>query len=70
MNFSDLITLNRKFLLGQIPETLYYCGQIDEETIPLVPGLLKLHDFGLFTIGSQPYDHEINKNGNKLREWQ
>jgi hypothetical protein len=56
--------------LGQIPETPYHRGQIDEETIPLVPGLLKLHDFGLFTIGSQPYDHEVDKNGNKLREWQ
>ena len=28
------------------------------ETIPLVEGLLKLHDFQLLTDGSQPYEHE------------
>ncbi|KAH7418732.1 hypothetical protein BKA64DRAFT_763361 [Cadophora sp. MPI-SDFR-AT-0126] len=60
-NFSDLITLDRKFLLGQIPETPYHHGQIFEETIPLVPGLLKLHDFGLFTIDSQPSGCGVDK---------
>lgn len=61
-DFSDLITLNQKFLLGHIPETPFHCGPIDEETIPLVPGLLELHKFGLFTIGSQPYEQVINES--------
>jgi hypothetical protein len=57
-DFSHLWALNRKFLLGEIPETPYHAGPIDDETIPLVEGLLKLHDFRLLTDGSQPYEHQ------------
>jgi hypothetical protein len=69
-DFSDLITLNQKFLLGQIPETPYYRGEIFEETNPLIPGLLKLQDFGLFTISSQPYEHEVFEKEGKWIEVQ
>jgi hypothetical protein len=33
-------------------------GPINDETIPLVEGLLKLHDFQLLTDCSQPYEHD------------
>jgi hypothetical protein len=69
-DFSDLITLNQKFLSGQIPKTPYHGGPIDEETIPLLPGLLKLHDFGLFTICSQPYEQDVYESGKKWSEYQ
>lgn len=58
-NFSQLCSLNRKFLLGKMAQTPYHFGPIDDETIPLVQPLLELHDFGLLTIGSQPYDHDF-----------
>lgn len=57
-DFSDLLVLNQKFLLGEIPETPYHCGPIDDETIPLVESLLRLHDFQLLTDNSQPYEHK------------
>lgn len=56
-DFSQLCALNRQFLLGKIPETPYHCGPIEDETRPLVNGLLKLHDFHLLTDNSQPYEH-------------
>jgi hypothetical protein len=60
-NLSHLCELNRKFLLGGIPETPYHGGPIDPETIPLVESLLKLHDFQLVTESSQPYEHSAFK---------
>jgi hypothetical protein len=65
-DFSDLITLNKKFLLGQIPAP-YACGPIHQE---LVPGLLKLHDFGLFIVDSRPYEHNVYKSGEEWTEGQ
>jgi hypothetical protein len=56
--------------LGQIPITPYHCGPVDEETIPLVPGLLKLHEFALLTIGSQPYEQSVYESGKNWSEYQ
>ena len=56
--FTELLVLNRKFLQGEILETPYYCAPIDEETLPLVEGLLKVHDLGLLTYSSQPYQDD------------
>ena len=52
------MVLNQKFLLGEIPETPYHGGKIDDETIPLVESLLRIHDFQLLTDNSQPYEHQ------------
>ena len=57
-DFTELLVLNRKFLRGEILETPYHCAPIDEETIPLVEGLLKIHDLGLLTYSSQPYQDD------------
>jgi len=65
-DLSHLCELNRKFLLGEIPETPYHGGPIDPETIPLVESLLKLHDFQLVADSSQPYEHSAFKLG---EEW-
>lgn len=69
-NFSELIALNRKFLSGQISEAPYHGGPIDEETIPLRPSLLKLHNFGLITISSQPYYYWVDQSDNGWAEIQ
>ena len=52
------MVLNQKFLLGEIPVTPYHGGKIDDETIPLVESLLRIHDFQLLTDNSQPYEHQ------------
>ncbi len=57
--------------MGEIPETSYHCGPIEDETIPLVNDLLKLHEFGLITNGDQPYEHEgVFKLGKEMAEYQ
>ena len=61
-DFSEILDLNRKFLLGEIPETPYHGGPVADETLPLIGGLLELHDFRLLTDGSQPYEHRRGRN--------
>ena len=69
--FPDLITLNRRYLQGDIPTTPYHCGPIEEETHQLVSGLLRLHDFGILTYQSQPYERSTGRNDGKYYEhWQ
>lgn len=53
-NYGELVHLNRCYLQGALYDTPYYSAPIDAETHELLPGLLRLHDFGIITIGSQP----------------
>ncbi|KAK0514279.1 hypothetical protein JMJ35_002896 [Cladonia borealis] len=64
-DFSDLCALNRKFILSEIPCTPYHLGPLDDETIPLMKSLLKLHDLRLLTDSSQPYEHQYGRRGKK-----
>jgi hypothetical protein len=50
--------------------TPYYLGPLDDETIPLVKSLLKLHDFRLLTDGSQPYQHQYGRRGENWFEYE
>lgn len=52
-----MLQLNRDFLRGRSPCTPYHIGAIDSETTPLLSGLLRLHDYGLLTVQSQPSKH-------------
>lgn len=52
--YTAMLQLNRDFLLGRLPCTPYHNGAIDSETTPLLKGLLRLHDYGLLTVESQP----------------
>ena len=36
--------------------TVYHCGPLHIETIESAPALLKLHEYGMVTIDSQPSD--------------
>jgi len=55
-----LVQLNREFILqcqaGEDVETPYH-GPLDEETTKLIPGLLRLHEYRLLTVGSQPIEN-------------
>ena len=53
-DYADLLDLNRQFLRGELGFTCYHMGPIYSETQPMVPGLLRLHDFGILTLESQP----------------
>ena len=53
-SYSQLLHLNRHFLEGTMGFTPYYAGPIDKETRSMVPSLLRLHDYGFFTVSSQP----------------
>ncbi|RMZ23527.1 hypothetical protein D0859_12442 [Hortaea werneckii] len=53
-SFQELLDLNRKFLRCESKRSCYHRGPIFNETIALVPGLLRLHDYGMLTVESQP----------------
>jgi len=52
--FEEFQTLNLAFLKGEITETIYSCGPVEEETLPLLPSLIKLNELGFITLDSQP----------------
>lgn len=66
-DFLGILELNRRFILGEIPRTPYHCGPLDDETLPFIDGLLRLHDFQLLTDNSQPYVHERSLDSNHQR---
>ncbi|KAI7157782.1 hypothetical protein KC349_g5379 [Hortaea werneckii] len=53
-SFQELLDLNRKFLRGESKRSCYHSAPIFDETVALVPGLLRLHDYGMLTMESQP----------------
>jgi len=57
-DWSQLIQLNREFILdsraGKCVTTPYWLSPLFDETTPLIDALLRLHDLGLLTTGSQP----------------
>lgn len=69
-DFSEILNLNRKFLLGEISQTPYHGGPVDDETLPLIKGLLELHDFGLLTEDSQPFEHLCGRDENDYFEYE
>ena len=57
-SWRDLVKLNRKFILdsalGHKVSAPYHAGPLDKKDRELFKPLLKLHDFGILTTGSQP----------------
>ncbi|KAJ5704384.1 hypothetical protein N7536_000073 [Penicillium majusculum] len=70
--FTALLELNKKFLRGSITSSPYHYGPIEEETLSLVPSLLKLHEWQIFTWSSQPYLRERKRGdeGKLYDHWQ
>jgi hypothetical protein len=52
--YAEVLDLNRRFLRGGLPSCPSHRGPIDEETEPLVPRLVEMHDYGFLTTNSQP----------------
>ncbi|KAK3672531.1 hypothetical protein LTR78_007581 [Recurvomyces mirabilis] len=57
-SWKDVLDLNRAFLRKETEATPFYCGPIYWETVPMVPALERLHDYGIFTTASQPWREE------------
>ncbi|KAI7471147.1 hypothetical protein KC351_g12275 [Hortaea werneckii] len=53
-SLQELLDLNRKFLRGERKRSCYHSAPIFDENVALVPGLLRLHDYGMLTMESQP----------------
>jgi len=60
-HYKEAIELNRMFIRGEMLSTPYHLGPLDEESDSLREGLLRLHDYGLLTTGSQP--HQVHPQG-------
>jgi hypothetical protein len=66
--FTDLLSLNRMYLMGEISTAPYHVEPIEE---PLTPGLLRLHDFGMLTYESQPFKQSSGiDDGTHWERWQ
>lgn len=57
-DYNAALSLNRLFIKGKRTCSIYHWATLEEETAPLIPGLLALHDYGLMTYGSQPFDRK------------
>ncbi|KAL4515551.1 hypothetical protein Ndes2526B_g03796 [Nannochloris sp. 'desiccata'] len=53
-SYQELLHVNADFLRGKHAFTCYSVAPVQEETQPLVPTLLRLHSYGLYTMISQP----------------
>ena len=54
-DYGSLLGLNKAFLRGELDFALYHEGPIFVETKPLPASLLRLHDYGMLTVESQPW---------------
>ncbi|KAL1605113.1 hypothetical protein SLS60_004656 [Paraconiothyrium brasiliense] len=55
-SWEDLLTANLAYLASEIDVSPNYGVPISPETIPLLTGLKRLHEYGLLSTGSQPGD--------------
>ncbi|KAK4902078.1 methylenetetrahydrofolate reductase (NAD(P)H) met13 [Elasticomyces elasticus] len=53
-SYADILDLNRAYLRGQVEICPYFFGPVYGETLPALPTLLRLHDYGMLSIDSQP----------------
>jgi len=64
-SWDSALRLNCLFLNGQRQSTVYHGGPVDPETPSLIPNLSGLHDYGVLTHNSQPFEASIpfNRSG-------
>lgn len=60
-SWGQLVTYNKAFLDGDDFCTPYHPVPTDPETVHLLPGLKRLHEYGAITTISQPFEHTIGK---------
>lgn len=61
--FADLVDLNVRFLRGELTETPYHLGPVDDETIPLLSRLVRVNQLGFVSIAGQPAVRLSGKGG-------
>jgi len=61
-----LMALNYAFLGGNLWSTFSHAAPLDIEIAELVPGLKRLHEYGLLTTNSQPFQHEFGARGGQF----
>ncbi|KAL8665256.1 MAG: hypothetical protein Q9168_007751 [Polycauliona sp. 1 TL-2023] len=54
-DYDAALHLNQAFIKGERRCNIGHRGPLDPETKPLIPGLLRLHEYGLLTYDSQPF---------------
>ena len=54
-DYAALLRTNRAFLRDELEFSPYHKGPIYKETMAMMPALLRLHDYGMLTLGSQPH---------------
>ncbi|KAH7119890.1 hypothetical protein B0J11DRAFT_534813 [Dendryphion nanum] len=59
LSWTDIVSLVRSFIKGDLRQTPDHLGPLNAETEPLVPDLLQLCDFGIIPSESQPEKWEI-----------
>lgn len=52
-SFDDLVRVNASFVRGELQYSPYSCGPLMPDSLPLIPKLLALHQFGLVTTNGQ-----------------
>jgi len=57
--YDELLDANIAFIRGEIDETPYHMGKIDDETEPLIDQLVIVNNYGFLTIGGQPALYEL-----------
>jgi hypothetical protein len=56
-SWSEIVALNHAFVSGKTWSSTTQGASLDPESAPLIPGLKRLHDYGIITTSSQPYSH-------------
>jgi hypothetical protein len=56
-SWSEIVALNHAFVSGKTWSSTTQGAPLDPESAPLIPGLKRLHDYGIITTSSQPYSH-------------
>ena len=51
--YDDLLKLNIEFINGKIEWTPYHCGPLHTLSLQLIDNLVKLHHYGILTVGGQ-----------------
>lgn len=57
--YQEMLQENVDYLRGKREQSFCYAGPIDDETYPLVPNLIRLHERGFLSTGSQPAVDEL-----------
>ncbi|KAI4958731.1 hypothetical protein J4E86_004336 [Alternaria arbusti] len=55
-DWNALLQLNLLFIRGEVDVNPNHLAPLNEESMPLVPGLIELHKYGILTCNSQPFE--------------